>query len=56
VHITARVEAMAAPGEVLVSRRAKDLVAGSPVQFTDRGVHRLKGVDDDWQAPCRHPR
>jgi class 3 adenylate cyclase len=49
VHIAARVEAQAHPGEVLVSRTVKDLVVGSRMSFTDRGVHRLKGVDDDWQ-------
>jgi class 3 adenylate cyclase len=49
VHIAARVEAQAEPGEVLVSRTVKDLVVGSRMRFTDRGVHRLKGVDDDWQ-------
>jgi pimeloyl-ACP methyl ester carboxylesterase len=49
VHIAARVEAHAGPGEVLVSRTVKDLVVGSRMEFDDRGVHRLKGVDDDWQ-------
>jgi class 3 adenylate cyclase len=49
VHIAARVEAKAAPGEVLVSRTVKDLVVGSRIEFADRGVHQLKGVDDDWQ-------
>jgi class 3 adenylate cyclase/pimeloyl-ACP methyl ester carboxylesterase len=49
VHIAARVEAKAAPGEVLVSRTVKDLVVGSRIGFEDRGVHRLKGVDDEWQ-------
>jgi class 3 adenylate cyclase len=50
VNIAARVEAKASPGEVLVSRTVRDLVAGSRIGFTDRGVvHGLKGVDDDWQ-------
>ena len=49
VHIGARVAAMAGPGEVLVSRTVKDLVAGSGLQFVDRGSHTLKGVPDDWQ-------
>ena len=49
VHIAARVEAHAAPGEVLVSRTVKDLVVGSSIGFEDRGVHKLKGVADDWQ-------
>ena len=48
VHIGARVSAMAAPGEVLVSRTVKDLVAGSGLHFEDRGPHRLKGVPDEW--------
>lgn len=42
--IGARVGSVAAPGEVLVSRTVTDLVAGSGIEFTDRGVHSLKGV------------
>jgi class 3 adenylate cyclase len=49
VHIAARVNALAAPGEVLVSRTVKDLVAGSGIRFVDRGAHTLKGIDESWQ-------
>jgi class 3 adenylate cyclase len=49
VHIAARVSALAGPGEVLVSRTVKDLVAGSGILFDDRGAHTLKGVPDTWQ-------
>jgi len=49
VHIAARVTAIAAPGEVLVSSTVKDLVAGSGVEFRDRGVHDLKGVPGAWR-------
>jgi class 3 adenylate cyclase len=49
VHIAARVGALAAPGEVLVSRTVRDLVAGSGLQFVGRGEHELKGVPDTWQ-------
>ena len=49
VHIAARVSAHAEPRELLVSRTVKDLVAGSGIQFTDRGTHTLKGVPDTWQ-------
>jgi class 3 adenylate cyclase len=49
VHIAARVSAHAQPGEVLVSRTVKDLVAGSGIQFSDRGAHTLKGISDSWQ-------
>ena len=50
VHIGARIAALARPGEVLVSRTVKDLVAGSSIEFEDRGVHSLKGVPDRWQV------
>lgn len=50
VHIGARISSIAEPGEVLVSRTVKDLVAGSGIEFRDRGVHALKGVTDDWQV------
>jgi class 3 adenylate cyclase len=49
VHIGARVAAEALPGEVLVSRTVKDLVAGSGIEFDDRGVASLKGIPGDWQ-------
>jgi class 3 adenylate cyclase len=49
VHIGQRIEALAAPGEVLVSRTVRDLVAGSGIEFDDRGMHALKGVPDSWQ-------
>jgi class 3 adenylate cyclase len=49
VHIAARVTAIAAPGEILVSSTVKDLVAGSGVEFSDRGVHDLKGVPGGWR-------
>ena len=49
VHIAARVEALAAPGEVLVTKTVTDLVAGSGISFADRGVHDLKGVPGNWQ-------
>jgi class 3 adenylate cyclase len=49
VHIGARVAAIAGPGEVLVSRTVKDLVAGSGIELDDRGEHELKGVPGEWQ-------
>jgi len=49
VHVAARVMAQAQGNEILCSRTVRDLVAGSGFVFTDRGIHRLKGVPDDWQ-------
>ena len=49
VHIAARVGALAEASEVLVSRTVKDLVAGSGLEFDERGTHELKGVPDAWQ-------
>jgi class 3 adenylate cyclase len=48
VNIAARVAALAAPSEVLVSQTVKDLVAGSGIGFVDRGAHTLKGIDGTW--------
>jgi class 3 adenylate cyclase len=50
VHIAARVSAMAAPGEVLVTGTVRDLVVGSGIVFDDRGRHNLKGLPDEWQV------
>jgi class 3 adenylate cyclase len=49
VNIGARVAGAANPGEVLVSGTVKDLVAGSGIQFEDRGTHELKGVPGEWR-------
>jgi len=46
IHTGARVASLAKPGEVLVSSTVKDLVAGSGIQFEDRGSHMLKGVGE----------
>ncbi|MFN2525369.1 MAG: adenylate/guanylate cyclase domain-containing protein [Actinomycetota bacterium] len=48
VHIGARVAAQAGPDEVLVSRTVRDLVAGSGIDFTDRGTYSLKGIPGKW--------
>jgi pimeloyl-ACP methyl ester carboxylesterase len=48
VHIGARVAGLARPGEILVSRTVRDLVAGSGLRFAERGEHELKGVPDRW--------
>ena len=49
VHIAARVMARADPREVLVSSTVKDLVAGSGIDFQDRGAHELRGVPGNWR-------
>jgi hypothetical protein len=43
------VAAQAAPGEVLVSGTVRDLIAGSGIELSDRGVHTLKGIAGAWQ-------
>jgi class 3 adenylate cyclase len=48
VHIGARVGALAAPGEVLVSRTVTELTVGSGIGFAHRGTHELKGVPGTW--------
>jgi hypothetical protein len=34
---------------VLVSQTVKDLVAGSEIEFSERGAHALKGVPGEWR-------
>jgi pimeloyl-ACP methyl ester carboxylesterase len=48
VHIGARVAALAGPGDVLVTSTVRDLVAGSGIEFAERGTHELKGVPGEW--------
>jgi class 3 adenylate cyclase len=49
VVIGQRVSALAGPNEVLVSHTLTDLVAGSGIDFEDRGEHALKGVPGTWR-------
>ena len=55
VHIGARVAALARPGEVLVTSTVRDLVAGSGIEFADRGRHALKGIPGEWQLLAATP-
>ena len=36
---------LAAAGEILVTETTRDLVAGSGLEFDERGTHVLKGVE-----------
>ena len=49
LDLAARILAEADPGEVLVSRTVRDLVAGSGIALADRGTRQLKGVEGAWQ-------
>jgi class 3 adenylate cyclase len=49
VHIGQRVQAAAQPAEIVVSSTVKDLVAGSGIEFEDRGERELKGVPGSWR-------
>ena len=49
VHIGQRVSATAGPAEIVVSSTVKDLVAGSGIEFEDRGEQELKGVPGSWR-------
>jgi class 3 adenylate cyclase len=49
VNVAARVSGLAEGGEVLVSRTVVDLVAGSGIEFVNRGEHELKGVPGPWR-------
>jgi class 3 adenylate cyclase len=50
VHIAARIAGLADAGGVLVSSTVKDLVAGSRIEFTDRGTQALKGIPGEWRV------
>jgi pimeloyl-ACP methyl ester carboxylesterase len=49
VHTGARIAALARGGEVLASQTVKDLVAGSGLDFDDRGEREFKGVPGRWR-------
>jgi class 3 adenylate cyclase len=54
VSTGARVAAVAASGEVLVSQTVKDLIAGSGIELDERGTHELKGVPGEWRLYAVH--
>jgi DNA-binding NarL/FixJ family response regulator len=56
VNIGARVAASGSAGDVVVSSTVRDLVAGSGIEFDDRGQHALKGVPDAWRLFAVSPR
>ena len=55
VHVGARISAAAQAGEVLVSSTVRDLVAGSGIEFEERGTHELKGVPGEWTLYAVRP-
>ena len=52
VHIAARVQAHAQPGEVWVSRTVADLVTGSGVVFRGQGDYEAQGRAGNLEALC----
>ena len=46
VNVAARVSGIAGGGETLVTATVRDLVAGSGLEFEDRGEHELKGLGE----------
>ncbi len=55
VHLTARVAALAAPGEILATGTVRDLVTGAGFRFADRGEHELRGVPGRWRVLAVQP-
>lgn len=49
VHVAARIAAVAAPGDVIVSSTTRELVEGSTLEFDDFGRHELKGLPGERQ-------
>ncbi|HEV8228550.1 MAG TPA: adenylate/guanylate cyclase domain-containing protein [Candidatus Limnocylindria bacterium] len=50
VHTASRVASLAGAREVFVTSTVRDLVAGSGLEFTDKGTHELKGVPGTRQV------
>ena len=48
VNLAARVSATAGPDQVLTTSTVRELVAGSGIDFADRGEHQLKGLPGRW--------
>lgn len=48
-ELAGRIADVAEPGNILVSRTVKDLVAGSGIDFTEAGIREFDGVDGEWR-------
>jgi class 3 adenylate cyclase len=46
MHIAARIVDLAEPGQVYASWATRELLAGSPISFTDRGLRELTGLSE----------
>jgi class 3 adenylate cyclase len=46
IHIAARIADLAEPGRVYASWATRELLAGSPISFIDRGLRELKGLSE----------
>ncbi len=55
MHITTRIAALAGPGEVYASWATRELLAGSAIGFTDRGLHALKGLSEERRVYLVEP-
>ena len=49
VELAQKIAGEAAPGQILVSRTVKDLVAGSGLEFGEVGVSEFDGVEGEWR-------
>jgi class 3 adenylate cyclase len=45
----ARIAASATANELIVSSTVKDLMAGSGIDFEDRGLQELRGIPGQWR-------
>jgi class 3 adenylate cyclase/TolB-like protein len=54
-HVGARVAAQAGPGEILVTEAVRQALAGSRLDFEDRGAHELKGFPGEWRLFAVRP-
>lgn len=48
VCVAAAAAALADPGDVLITRTVRDLVAGADLTFAERGVHKVPELAGDW--------
>lgn len=55
VHEASRIMGAAAPDEILVSEVTRTIAETSGLQFEDRGVYALKGLDGEWRLSAYIP-
>jgi class 3 adenylate cyclase len=55
VHLAARVQAQAAPGQTFVTSTVREAMIGTTPHMASQGTFELKGIPDRWELFAVEP-